>query len=95
MRPPPSRLPSKPRYGFGTSNRDHMAKVYISSEHEKFSGGRDAPGPGNYPIKSLTGKPVVAGKQRSGQAWGFGTSKRFSDEFAHQKGNPGPGQYVI
>ena len=55
--------------------------MYISSDHEKFSGGRDAPGPGAYKINSLTGKPVVAGLQKSGAAWGFGTSKRFSDEF--------------
>ena len=53
------------------------------------------PGPGAYKINSLPGKPVVAGLQKSGAAWGFGTSKRFSDEFKHQKDNPGPGYYVI
>jgi hypothetical protein len=89
------RLKSSPLYGFGSSNRDHMAKVYISSEHEKYSGGRDAPGPGQYAIKSLTGNPVVSGHQVSGSRWGFGTGKRFTDEFKHQKGNPGPGHYVI
>ena len=88
-------LASAPRYGFGSSNRDDMAKVYISSEHEKVSGGRDAPGPGAYKVKSLTGNPVVAGHQRTGSRWGFGTGKRFTNEFKHQEGNPGPGQYVI
>lgn len=91
-----SSKPSRPRIGFGTSNREHAAKVYISAEHEKVSGGsKDAPGPGAYPVPSLTGKPVVSGKQVSGSAWGFGTSKRFTDPFKHQAGNPGPGQYVI
>ena len=90
-----SSKPSLPRFGFGTGNREHAAKVFISKEHEKVTGGRDAPGPGAHAIPSLTGKPVVAGKQKSGAAWGFGTSKRFTDAFAHQKGNPGPGHYVI
>ena len=63
--------------------------------HEKYSGGKDAPGPGTYPIESLTGKKVVAGKQATASSWGFGKSKRFIDEFKHQAGNPGPGQYVI
>lgn len=91
-----STKPSLPRYGFGTSNREHAAKVYISPEHEKVSGGgKHVPGPGAYPIKSLTGKPVVSGKQVTGSSWGFGTSKRFTDAFKHQKGNPGPGHYVI
>ena len=90
-----SKKPSLPRFGFGTSNRDDAAKVYISAEHDALSGGRDAPGPGTYPIRSLTGKPIVAGKQVSGSSWGFGKSKRFVDEFKHQLGNPGPGQYLI
>ena len=89
------KLKSAPLYGFGSSNRDHMAKVYISAEHEKVSGGGDAPGPGQYSVKSLTGNPVVAGHQVSGAKWGFGTGKRFTDAFKHQQGNPGPGHYVI
>lgn len=86
---------SMPKFGFGTSNRDHMSKVFISKEHEKVTGGRDAPGPGTNTIPSLTGKPVVSGHQRSGASWGFGSSKRFTDAFKHQKDNPGPGHYVI
>jgi hypothetical protein len=89
------RLKSAPLYGFGTSNREHQAKVFISHEHGKVTGGRDAPGPGQYTVKSLTGNPVVAGHQRSGARWGFGTGKRFTDELRHQKDNPGPGAYVI
>ena len=89
-----SKMPSLPRFGFGTSNREHAAKVFISHEHEKVTGNRDAPGPGQYAIASLTGKPVRAGTQKTGSAWGFGTSKRFSDGSRHG-GNPGPGQYVI
>ena len=53
-----STKPSTPRFGFGTSTRDHAAKVYISSEHEKVTGGRDAPGPGAYPIGSMTGAQI-------------------------------------
>lgn len=53
-----STKPSTPRFGFGTSTREHAAKVYISSEHEKVTGGRDAPGPGAYPIGSMTGAQI-------------------------------------
>ena len=89
------KLKSSPLYGFGSSTREVANKVFISHEHGKVTGGRDAPGPGQYAVKSLTGKPVVAGRQRSGPKWGMGTGKRFTDEFKHQAGNPGPGAYVI
>ena len=87
------RLASAPLYSFGASSREVANKVFISHEHGKVTGGRDAPGPGNYAVPSLTGKPVVAGLQRSGAKWGFGTSQRFSDTFKERA--PGPGHYVI
>ena len=91
-----SNKPSLPRFGFGTGTRDVAAKVYISPEHDKVSGGRNAPGPGQYPIKSLTGERVASSTQKTGAAWGFGTSKRFADAFEKQKkNNPGPGHYVV
>jgi len=89
-----SNKPSLPRFGFGTSNRDHAAKVYISPEHAKLSGGPGcAPGPGAYPVASMTGAQVASSTKVTGSAWGFGTAKRFNDAFKHPV--PGPGQYVV
>ena len=73
--------------------REHREKVFVSHEHSKTEGSRDAPGPGQYPMPALTGKPVKAGLQKSGAAWGFGSSKRFSD--LEKERAPGPGYYVI
>ena len=88
-----SKLHNAPRFGFGTGTREHREKVFVSHEHSKTEGSRDAPGPGQYPMPALTGKPVKAGLQKSGAAWGFGSSKRFSD-FEKERA-PGPGYYVI
>ena len=89
-----STKPSTPRFGFGSSNRDHQAKVYISAEHEKTTpGGLGAPGPGQYPIGGTTGKQVRS-NERTASSWGFGTSARFRAT-AKQAGTPGPGAYVV
>jgi hypothetical protein len=87
---------SLPRYGFGTSNREHAAKVYLSPEHDKVNGGKEAPGPGAYPIQSMTGAQIASSTKHTGASWGFGTSQRFQDAF--KKGAmqaPGPGHYVV
>jgi len=89
-----STKPSTPRFGFGTSDRDMAAKVYISSEHEKSSGGRDVPGPGTYPVKQMTGSQNASSKQHTSAAWGFGTSERFSTKKGYSSA-PGPGQYIV
>ena len=89
-----STKPSTPRFGFGSSNRDHMAKVYISQDHEKTSGGRDAPGPGAYALTPSTGHKQAQSNIHTASSWGFGTSERFNKVSKHT-GTPGPGTYVI
>ena len=87
---------SQPRFGFGTSDRNTANKVYISKDHESSTGGRDAPGPGQYPITPMTGNRVAEFTKTSSQAWGFGSAPRFRETF--KKGAfyaPGPGAYVI
>ena len=87
---------SAPRFGFGTSNREHAEKVYISKDHEASTGGRDAPGPGQYPVKPMTGNTIAESKKRTSQAWGFGTSARFRETFKKDAFYaPGPGAYVV
>lgn len=85
---------TKPAYGFGSGTREHAAKVFISHEHEKVSGGgKDVPGPGAYPSQNMTGSRIASSRQATGAAWGFGSSKRFSGPASSWV--PGPGQYVI
>jgi len=87
---------SQPRFGFGSSNREHAAKVYISRDHEGATGGREAPGPGHYPILPMTGNKVVTSTKATSQAWGFGTSSRFRETFKKNAFYaPGPGSYVV
>ena len=70
-------LASAPMYGFGASTRDQMAKVYISAEHEKTTGGGPGvPGPGAYPIPSLTGGTQFNSTKHNLPRYGFGSSDR-------------------
>lgn len=88
-------LVSAPKYSISKCNRDQVAKVFITREHSEITNSTDTPGPAGYKIKSLTGNPIVAGHQRTGARWGFGSGKRFTDELKHQQGNPGPGNYIV
>jgi len=89
-----SSKPSLPRYGFGSSTREHANKVFISRDHAKLSGGKFAPGPGQYPVAPMTGAKVASSNGgATSSAWGFGTSKRFDDQGKYRA--PGPGHYVI
>ena len=91
-----STKPSQPRFGFGSSSRDDREKVYISKDHEASTGGRDAPGPGQYPIRPMTGNQITESRKRTSQSWGFGTTPRFRETF--KQGGfyaPGPGAYVV
>ena len=90
-----STKPSLPKFGFGTSNRDHAAKVFVSKEHAATeSGGRDAPGPGTYAMKSMTGYQQPSSKMRTGRSTGFGKGpERFKDLAKDM--SPGPGYYII
>ena len=89
-----STKPSTPRFGFGTSNRDHQEKVYISADHEKASAGKDAPGPGAYSISAMTGNKQAVSNIPTAAAFGFGSAKRF-DKMTRGGGTPGPGSYVV
>jgi len=87
---------SAPLPGFGTSNREHMQKLYISSEHEKAIAGNNSPGPCNYALPEGTGRQPNS-KYRTGAAWGFGSAQRWKEEKSEKSGTstPGPGSYCI
>jgi len=88
---PLSKRQSAPQYGFGSSTRDHQARVYTSAEHSKLAGPRVSPGPAVYQLRNSVGQQVDARKQSSPQ-WAFGTADRFMREKRAQTA-PGPGSY--
>ncbi len=85
---------SSPVPGFGTSNREHMGKLYISPEHEKSNCGNNSPGPCNYNLPEATGKQPLS-KYSSMPSWGFGSSKRWDTLKKSSDSTPGPGSYCV
>ena len=86
---------SSPMPGFGTSNRDQMGKLYISSEHEKSQTGNNSPGPCNYSLPPATARQPLS-KYSSMPSWGFGTSARWVKANTERGSTtPGPGSYCI
>jgi len=86
-----SKRSSAPQYGFGSSTRDHQAKVFTSPEHAKLSAPRVSPGPAVYSLRSAVGGQVD-GRKNSAPQWAFGTAERFMGE-KRSIANPGPGAY--
>jgi len=90
-----SRLTTEPAFGFGSSDREHSARCFVSDLHSKSSGGAfgASPGPGVYsPVSSIGAQATSRGK--SAPSWGFGKANRFKANFA-DNGTPGPGAYAI
>jgi len=85
-----STKPSKARVSFGSSTRDHRARVYMNREAEASTGGKDSPGP-------MTAKPInaygtqVLGTKKSNPSYSWGTSNRFG--YIAKSCGPGPGEY--
>jgi len=83
----------EPSYGFGTSNRAHAAKLYISKAHAEGSGGAFvySPGPASYTLTpSMGGQASTRG--RTAPMSSFGKASRWSDRVDT---TPGPGAYAI
>jgi hypothetical protein len=75
---------SAPSYGFGTSTREHAAKVFISPKHAELSTMPLSPGPAKYGSKSVLGPQLILTSQPS---YGMGTSERFNHLPASQRPN--------
>lgn len=88
-----SRKSTAAAFGFGSSNRDGAAKVFLTAEHSKADYGHESPGP-VYDLKSSVGKQESS-KNTSAPLFSFGTADRFSKESASTQRNaaPGPGTY--
>lgn len=89
-----SREVKQPSFGFGTSNREHMAKVFVSNVHAGASGGAFvySPGPASYRLNSSIGNQTST-RGRTAPTWGFAKANRFRDKY--DTGTPGPGAYAI
>jgi len=81
---------SAPVFGFGSSTRDQMAKIYISAEHAKLSTKTISPGPALYMMRSTVG-PQVDGSLETAPQWAFGSAQRFV--IINKENVPGPGSY--
>ena len=91
-----SAIDSAPLYGFGSAGRDHVAKVYLSAEHDKSFYGINSPGPlANYKIRASVGKQNDSRKPDK-PAWVFGSTGRFKyDHIKRAASSPGPGAYNV
>mmetsp|Transcript_28520 Transcript_28520/g.54422 ORF Transcript_28520/g.54422 Transcript_28520/m.54422 type:complete len:302 (+) Transcript_28520:302-1207(+) len=90
-----SRKSTAAAYGFGSSNRDGAAKVFLTAEHSKADYGHESPGP-VYDLKSSVGKQESS-KNSTAPLFSFGTADRFhKDQAGGGKASsaPGPGTYV-
>ena len=91
----PSARSTEPAFGFGSSDREHSARCFVSDLHSKSSGGAfgASPGPGVYTPASSIGVQATS-RGKSAPSWGFGKASRFKGAFA-DNGTPGPGAYAI
>ena len=90
-----SRLPSQPAFGFGSSNREQRARVYVSDLHCRASADVScaSPAPTSYRVNEAIGVQAST-RGRSAPSWGFGRARRFKPD-ANETGSPGPGAYSI
>jgi len=93
---PSSMKRSAPLPGFGTSDRNHMTKVFITPEHEKVNFGKVSPGPLAYTLVPGVGRQLSSTK-REAPSFGFGSNDRwYTRKMAIRHGNtPAPGAYNV
>eukprot|EP00884_Botryococcus_braunii_P004965 jgi/Botrbrau1/1446/Bobra.178_3s0004.1 len=87
-----SRSTSAPSFGFGTSTRDGLQKVYASKQHDRVAGGgKIGPGPITAGQRSGFGSQS-ASKANTSPAFMFGTATRLPVDWRHAE-TPGPGSH--
>ena len=92
-----SSMRTQPAPGFGSAGRQHVAKVFVSEDHNKSLFGTQSPGPCSYNLKGSLGKQETSrlGTGASQPSWVFGSTKRFQyDHVKRAAASPGPGQYT-
>ena len=88
---------SAPLPGFGSSNREHMTKVFMTPQHEKINSyGKGSPGPAVYTRETSIGKQLLSTKRET-PSFGFGGCDRWYTRKIADRVVPkiGPGSYNI
>ena len=49
---------SQPSYGFGSSTREHSARLFVSNAHSATVGGKASPGPATYSQRASVGHQI-------------------------------------
>jgi hypothetical protein len=90
-----STKPTGAAFGFGSGDRKHSGKVYISSEHAKTVNLDASPGPATLALPSAFGKSSST-RGHTSNSWSFGKADRFGDTRQARAANtPGPGAYSV
>lgn len=86
---------TQPMFGFGSAGREHVAKVFVSEEHNKSLFGINSPGPCSYTLNGSVGKQQLA-RTKNQPNWVFASSQRFQyDHVKRAATSPGPGSYSL
>merc|ERR1740138_1023403 len=86
---------TQPMFGFGSAGREHVAKVFVSEDHNKSLHGVESPGPQVYTLNGAVGKQELS-RTRNQPAWVFASSNRFKYEHVKRAAtSPGPGAYSL
>jgi len=90
-----SRINTEPSFGFGSSDREHSSRLFVSELMSKSNAGAfgASPGPSVYTLTPSIGTQATS-RGRTAPSWGFGKANRFKNQFA-DTGTPGPGAYAI
>jgi len=87
------RFKSEPLMGFGTAERKHVRKVFVSQQHNITDMyGMASPGPATYGLPSTLGKQELS-TEKSPPVWVFGSGARTNDKAG--LASPGPAVYTL
>lgn len=86
-----SSSPKEASYGFGTSNRAHAEKIFVSNAHAQGGAFVLSPGPASYRSTSSMGSQAST-RGRTAPMSSFGKASRWSGKIDT---TPGPGAYAI
>ncbi|KAK9829185.1 hypothetical protein WJX72_004374 [[Myrmecia] bisecta] len=88
---PVSHKASMPAFGFGTTTREQLAKLYSNKEQDKLSCGVGTPGPTTALQRSSLGRQPLS-NATSQDGWHFSKARRLR---SYEQDSPGPASYCI
>ena len=83
-----------PAFGFGSSTRAQVNKLFVSQEHTQLAtAGTDSPGPAQYNLPASVGGKQPDGRKRDPPVWAFGHADRFHGNATEHR--PAPNAYKL